>query len=52
VRPHAAAPVSAGIEASTGDEITLETVDALKPALLRSIDNSDFLYLLMPVRVS
>lgn len=42
----------AGIEASTGDEVTLETVDALKPALLRSIDNSDFLYLLMPVRVS
>jgi DNA polymerase-3 subunit beta len=42
----------AGIEASTGDEITLETIDALKPALLRSIDSSDFLYLLMPVRVS
>ena len=42
----------AGIEAATGDEVTLETVDALKPALLRSIDSSDFLYLLMPVRVS
>ena len=42
----------AGIEAATGDECTLETVDALKPALLRSIDSSDFLYLLMPVRVS
>lgn len=41
-----------GIEASTGDEVTLETLDALKPALLRSIDSSDFLYLLMPVRVS
>ena len=44
--------LQAGIEASTGDEITLETVDALKPAVLRSIDNTDFLYLLMPVRVS
>ena len=33
-------------------EITLETVDALKPALLRSIDVGEFLYLLMPVRVS
>lgn len=42
----------AGIEAATGDECTLETVDALKPALLRSIDSTDFLYLLMPVRVS
>jgi DNA polymerase-3 subunit beta len=41
-----------GIEASTGDEVTLETLDALKPALLRSIDSADFLYLLMPVRVS
>ncbi len=44
--------LQAGIEASTGDEVTLETVDALKPALLRSLDNTDFLYLLMPVRVS
>jgi DNA polymerase-3 subunit beta len=44
--------LQAGIEAATGDEVTLETVDALKPAVLRSIDNTDFLYLLMPVRVS
>lgn len=44
--------LQAGVEASTGDEVTLETVDALKPALLRSIDSTDFLYLLMPVRVS
>jgi DNA polymerase-3 subunit beta len=42
----------AGIEAATGDEITLETVDALKPALLRSVDVAEFLYLLMPVRVA
>jgi DNA polymerase-3 subunit beta len=42
----------AGIEASTGDEVTLGTIDALKPALLGSIDTADFLYLLMPVRVS
>ncbi len=26
--------------------------DASKPAMLRSVDSSDFLYLLMPVRVS
>jgi DNA polymerase-3 subunit beta len=42
----------AGIEVSPGDEITLETIDALKPALVRSDETTDFLYLLMPVRVS
>lgn len=42
----------AGLEVTPGDEVTLETIDALKPALLRSIDSADFLYLLMPVRVS
>ncbi|CAN5582193.1 DNA polymerase III subunit beta [soil metagenome] len=41
-----------GIEVTPGDEITLETVDALKPAVMRSTEGSEFLYLLMPVRVS
>ena len=41
-----------GIEAATGGEITLETADAVKPALLRSAGDEGFLYLLMPVRVS
>ncbi len=41
-----------GIEVAPGDELTIETVDALKPALLRSHDHPEFLYLLMPVRVS
>ncbi len=41
-----------GLEVTSGDEVSLETVDALKPAVLRSSDNPDFLYLLMPVRVS
>jgi DNA polymerase III subunit beta len=41
-----------GIEATTGDEISIETVDGLKPAVLRSADDEGFLYLLMPVRVS
>jgi len=27
-------------------------VDALKPAILRGVGDEDFLYLLMPVRVS
>jgi DNA polymerase-3 subunit beta len=42
----------AGIDVTPGDEITLETIDALKPALIRAVDSPDFLYLLMPVRVS
>ena len=41
-----------GIEAATGDEITLHTADSVKPALLRSVGDESFLYLLMPVRVS
>ena len=41
-----------GVEATPGDEIVLETLDALKPATLRSTEGTDFLYLLMPVRVS
>lgn len=41
-----------GIEVTPGEQVTLETVDALKPALIRSVETSDFVYLLMPVRVS
>ena len=41
-----------GIEVLAGDEVLIETVDALKPALVRSPEHADFLYLLMPVRVS
>lgn len=41
----------AGAEAAEGDEITLATVDSLKPAVVRSTTSSDYLYLLMPVRV-
>ena len=41
-----------GLEVTPGDEISLETIDALKPALLRPTDSQEFLYLLMPVRVS
>lgn len=40
-----------GIEVAPGDELTLETTDANKPAVLRASDRSDFLYLLMPVRI-
>lgn len=41
-----------GIEVSGGEQITLETIDALKPAVIRAVDVPEFLYLLMPVRVS
>ncbi len=41
-----------GAEAASGEEVALETVDALKPALIRTPDEPGFLYLLMPVRVS
>ena len=40
-----------GIEVAPGDEVTLETTDANKPAVLRASGRSDFLYLLMPVRI-
>lgn len=41
-----------GIEALAGDEITLETLDGLKPAVVRAVGRDDYLYLLMPIRVS
>ncbi|MDP6177266.1 MAG: DNA polymerase III subunit beta [Acidimicrobiales bacterium] len=41
-----------GLEVSPGNEVRLETTDALKPAVIRSIGEAGFLYLLMPVRVS
>ncbi|MDA8063286.1 MAG: DNA polymerase III subunit beta [Actinomycetota bacterium] len=41
-----------GLEVVPGEEVVLSTIDALKPAILRSVEGGDFLYLLMPVRVS
>jgi len=41
-----------GVEAVAGDEVLLETVDATKPATVRSGEQVNFRYLLMPVRVS
>lgn len=41
-----------GVEAIAGDEVAIESLDALKPALVRSTEGSTYLYLLMPVRVS
>ncbi len=41
-----------GIEVAPGERITLATIDELKPAVIRSRGTDDFLYLIMPVRVS
>ena len=41
-----------GVEATPGDEVVLETLDALKPATIRPTEGTDYLYLLMPVRVT
>ncbi|HVM07659.1 MAG TPA: DNA polymerase III subunit beta [Acidimicrobiales bacterium] len=41
-----------GLEAVTGDEVALETLDPMKPATLRSTDGGEYLYLLMPVRLT
>ena len=39
-----------GATAAGGDEVTIETVDNLKPALLVSAENPGYRYVLMPVR--
>ncbi len=41
-----------GVDAVMGDEVLLETIDATKPATVRGAEQSEFRYLLMPVRVS
>jgi DNA polymerase-3 subunit beta len=41
----------AGIEAIDADDVTLATMDPMKPAVLRGAGQDDYLYLLMPVRV-
>jgi DNA polymerase-3 subunit beta len=41
-----------GLEAAGSPEIAIETVDPLKPAVLRGSESADFLYLLMPVRIA
>lgn len=41
-----------GVEAIIGTEVMLETIDSTKPATVRSTENDNYRYLLMPVRVS
>ncbi len=41
-----------GIDVAPGEDVTLSTIDELKPAIVRSAESDEFLYLIMPVRVS
>jgi DNA polymerase-3 subunit beta len=43
--------LSDGVDAVVGDEVVIETLDAMKPALIRSTEQAGYLYLLMPVRL-
>ena len=40
-----------GIEAIRSDDVVVEVIDSTKPATLRGDGESDYRYLLMPVRV-
>jgi DNA polymerase-3 subunit beta len=43
--------LAAGIDAIDADDVTLATLDPMKPAVLRGAGRDEYLYLLMPVRV-
>ncbi|WP_420452045.1 DNA polymerase III subunit beta [Ilumatobacter sp.] len=43
--------LAAGIDAIDADDVTLATMDPMKPAVLRGAGDDGYLYLLMPVRV-
>ena len=40
-----------GVTAITGDSVRIRVIDGFKPGVLDSGDDSEFIYLLMPVRV-
>jgi DNA polymerase III subunit beta len=41
-----------GIESVEGDEVVLRLISPLRPGLLQPIDNEDFRYLVMPIRLN
>jgi DNA polymerase-3 subunit beta len=41
-----------GIESVTGDEVMLRLISPLRPGLLQPVDNEDFRYLVMPIRLN
>lgn len=40
-----------GVEATPGDEVILETSDSSRPAMVHGVEDAQYRYLLMPVRV-
>lgn len=40
-----------GVQAISSDEVAIDTIDPLKPGMLRAVDDDAFRYLLMPVRL-
>lgn len=41
-----------GIDSVTGDEVLLRLISPLRPGLLQPVDNEDFRYLVMPIRLN
>jgi DNA polymerase III subunit beta len=41
-----------GIESVNGDEVMLRLISPLRPGLLQPVDNEDFRYLVMPIRLN
>jgi DNA polymerase-3 subunit beta len=41
-----------GIESVEGDEVVLRLISPLRPGLLQPVDNADFRYLVMPIRLN
>ena len=44
--------LAAGVDVVDAEEITLSTLDPMKPAVVRPVGREDYLYLLMPVRLT
>jgi DNA polymerase-3 subunit beta len=41
-----------GIESVGGDEVLLRLISPLRPGLMQPVDNEDFRYLVMPIRLN
>ena len=41
-----------GIESVEGDEVMLRVISPLRPGLLQPVENEDFRYLVMPIRLN
>jgi DNA polymerase-3 subunit beta len=41
-----------GIESMGGDEVLLRLISPLRPGLMQPVENEDFRYLVMPIRLN